>query len=110
MKKVEEKDYKFEMTNGSSLKAYIGTTYSKLVELLGPPTLPNPSGDEKVQKEWVVEFEGEYFTIYDWKTYNVDITINELDIWHIGGKVSANRFLDYLHEELEILEIRFNFT
>jgi hypothetical protein len=53
------------LTIGSSLKGYINATYSQLIELLGEPTYNEPSGDDKVQVEWVVSFEGDIFTIYD---------------------------------------------
>ena len=65
-----------------------GVTYRNLVELLGEPTFDEPSGDDKVQKEWVIEYGNEIFTVYDWKTYDVDYTVNELDSWSIGGKGS----------------------
>lgn len=88
-------------TVGSSLKGYINATYDELVDVLGEPTRNEPSGDEKTQVEWVVEFEGNIFTIYDWKTYSKDYTLNELDVFNVGGKVRAEDFIDYLERILQ---------
>lgn len=87
--------------SGSSLKGYLHTTYHKLVELLGEPTyLPKDSGDGKVNFEWVVKFNGEIFTIYDWKTYDPEYSMYELDRWNIGGKTYYGEFIDYIESKL----------
>ena len=55
---------------GTSLKDRLnGWTYKQLVQAFGPPTFPNPNGDNKIQKEWVFERieDGAIFTLYDWK-------------------------------------------
>ena len=83
-------------TQGISLKDYVKVTYDELVGVLGEPTFPEESGDSKVQVEWVVEYCGELFTIYDWKTYDRDYTINKLDNFHIGGKSYAGYLTEYL--------------
>jgi hypothetical protein len=76
-------------TNGThKIGELNGVFYSDLVDILGEPTFDEPSGDDKVQKEWVIEFKGDIFTIYDWKTFNEEYTTNELDRWSIGGKGS----------------------
>ena len=85
--------------NGSSLRGYISITYSQLVSILGEPTYPTESGDSKVQKEWAVEFEGNVFTIYDWKTFDEEYTMNELDEFHVGGKTDANDFIEALSDK-----------
>jgi hypothetical protein len=66
-------------------------TYYELVEVLGEPTYPNRSGDEKTQKEWVIEYtpfgEMHYiFRIYDWKTNSAWNTMTSLTTWSIGGE------------------------
>ena len=99
MIKVFKGNDNFE-ANGTSLSGYIKTTYNNLIEVLGPPTYDEASGDDKVQIEWVVEFEGNIFTIYDWKTYNREYTINELTDWHIGSKVNASKFINKLEKLL----------
>jgi len=87
-------------TNGSGLSGYINTTYNKLIEKLGKPTFDSPSGDNKVQVEWVIEFEGNLYTIYDYKTYSREYTENELDRFNVGSKVNASSFIDYLTKVL----------
>jgi hypothetical protein len=36
------------------------------------------------------------FTIYDWKTYDEQYTVEALDRWNIGGKMYAGYFLEEL--------------
>ena len=93
-------DYDVPNTDGTSLKGYVDATYEELVGLLGEPTFDEPSGDDKVQVEWVVEYMGEIFTIYDWKTYDRDYTLNKLDKFHIGGKSSATDIISFFNFEL----------
>ena len=57
--------------------------YNELVAAFGEPL--GPSGDGKVQAEWVVKFEnGIIATIYDWKQYGVPPC--EIVNWNIGGR------------------------
>ena len=95
--KVLSKEEAFN--KGTSFKGYINATYSQLLEVLGKPTYDEPSGDDKVQVEWVVEFEGDIFTIYDWKTYSREYTENELKTFNVGGNTSAFNFI----QEVETL-------
>lgn len=97
--KVYTKD-EHPQTSGS-LKDYVYTTYQQLVEVLGEPTYDKPSGDNKVQKEWVINYEGNNYTIYDWKTYDEEYTMNELDEWHIGGSGYAGDFVQELERMLK---------
>jgi hypothetical protein len=87
-------------TSMSSLKGHVKITYHELIKLLGEPTYSTESGDSKVQKEWVVEYEGEVFTIYDWKTFDLEYTMNELDEFHVGGKTYAGHFIKILEEQV----------
>ena len=83
--------------NGSSLKDYLSPVgYWDLKAVLGEPTFNTESGDGKVQKEWVVEHDGMVFTIYDWKTYDEQYTVEALDRWNIGGVMYAGYFLEEL--------------
>ena len=89
-------------TNGSSLSGNIYTTYSELVKFFGSPTYQEPSGDDKVQKEWVFEDEDKnIFTVYDWKTYDVNYTMNENQKWNVGSKVSAYNFIEWVERKLK---------
>lgn len=88
---LDEFDYFFETLpredagecSGTSLRGQWYTTYDRLVEVFGEPTLgPNDDGD-KVSCLWVIEFyDGEIATIYDWKTYETPVMPYS---WHIGG-------------------------
>ena len=68
---------------------------------LGEPTVIG-SGDDKVQYEWIMKFEGEIFTIYDWKTYDAEYTEYELDTWSVGGNGRSasmvNEFKNFIYE------------
>ena len=66
-----------------------------MLEILGEPTYDKPSGDGKVQVEWVVDFGGDIFTIYDWKTGSREFTKNELTKFNVGSISSA---LDFIQE------------
>ena len=85
----------------------MGPNYSQLVNFLGDPTFPNESSDGKVQKEWVVEFNDELFTIYDWKTYSAYETKNTLDSWSVGGTSYAGDFIDYIKVQIDKMELPF---
>jgi len=91
----------------SSLKGYIhNISYYELVEIFGEPTFqPEDSGDGKVNYEWVVPFkvkgkDKEYFTIYDWKTYDPEYTKEMYTRWHVGGKTGAIDFIDAVEQTL----------
>jgi hypothetical protein len=100
MKKVNSKDYSFKMTDGTSLSGLVTANYNQLVELFGEPTLSEPSGDNKVQKEWVVEYKDKFYTIYDWKTYDLEFTMNETFKWHVGSLGNAGEFITKLNKKL----------
>jgi hypothetical protein len=89
------------VTNGSSHKGYINATYSQLIETLGEPTYDEPSGDDKVQVRWVVEFNDEIFTIYDWKTFSREYTENKLTRFNVGGTTYARDFTDKIESLLK---------
>ena len=98
--KVYKKGEDSNLSTGTSLKGYVYATYQKLVECLGEPTYDTPSGDDKVQKQWVIKYAENIYTIYDWKTYDVEYTINNLDEWHIGGSSYASDFIEELEKIL----------
>ena len=101
MKVIRDLELACDISTGTSLSGYIDITYKQLVETLGEPTFDDASGDDKVQKEWVVEFEGNIYTIYDWKTYDVDYTMNELDKFNVGSKGNARKFIESLTKEIK---------
>ena len=107
LEKLDKEDAGYKAT-GTSLKGYLhNTTYAQLVEAFGQPTFnPEDSGDGKVNFEWVFEFNGEVFTLYDWKTYDVQYTINELTTWNIGGKTYYGDFSNYIEEVLNSKQVQ----
>jgi hypothetical protein len=98
--KVFKYDEDFDVV-GTSLSGYIQANYRQLVKALGEPTWDEASSDDKVQIEWVCEFEGNLFTIYDYKTYDREYTMNELDEFHIGSKVAADDFIKMLEVKIK---------
>lgn len=76
---------------GTSLKGYLtGVNYNDLVKAFGEPTYPTPSGDGKVQKEWVFNWKENVYTLYDWHTNNPEYTMTKLDKWNVGSKSGAD--------------------
>ena len=64
------------------MTSYVGevvTTYARLVEVFGQPHF---TGGDKVNSEWIIDFNGDIATIYDWK---MPETPTDDYNWHIGG-------------------------
>ena len=76
--------------------------YNELVKLLGNPTFSIQSLDEKVQVEWVMRINGHTVTIYDYKTYDREYTINKLTVWSVGGDdwETCDELVNMIHENL----------
>jgi len=102
MSKLTKRTREDGFVSGTSFKGYLhNTRYSDLVEAFGEPTWgPDDCGDGKVHFEWNFDFDGEVFTLYDWKTYDIEYTINELTTWNIGGKSYYGEFSDHIEEIL----------
>jgi len=94
-----KKEYKTDMDKFNDLKTvkypggsfYNSTfmcSYEDLVEILGKPG--KASSDNKCQYTWSRSFEYDHetikFEVYDWKEYNIDLKVQPLVRWHIGGK------------------------
>ena len=86
VKVIHNKQEAYRLTNGTFRVGEINRTYMDLVTGLGIPTFDEPSGDDKVQVEWVCVYKGNVFTIYDWKTYDREFTEWELNVFNIGSK------------------------
>lgn len=68
---------------GTCLQGYIHTSFDRLVETFGEPTITD-SGDGKTRVEWRLKFsDGTIATIYDWKEHQPLEAVSE---WHIGGE------------------------
>jgi len=100
MKTLRDQFFASNQTCGTSLKGYTAATYKQLVTVLGEPTFNTPSGDDKTQVEWVVKYRNNYFTVYDWKTYDREYTLNELSVFHVGSKVDALSFINALENKI----------
>jgi len=87
----------------TSLQGYLNLNYDEIVSIFGEPSSKFPSGDFKVDWEWILEIDNEIITIYNYKdgpSYERDISITSNDIksWHIGGK--NQKVLKILEKEI----------
>ena len=101
---IRNKDKGRQLMSGTSLKDRLnGWTYKQLVQAFGNPTFDTPSGDNKIQKEWVFErkSDGVGFTLYDWKTGNENYTTTINQTWNVGGKGYAGEFVTDLLKHLK---------
>jgi len=93
METIRNQKEALELSNGTYKIGEInGLRYYELVEILGEPSIKEESFDGKIQVEWIVEYQGSIFTIYDWKTFDREYTFEKLRSWSIGG-VAENVFL-----------------
>ena len=73
---VREKDVNLNGTH--KVGSLWRVTYSELLEAFGKPLYgPENSADGKVNYEWVFEYNGENFRVYDWKTYDEEYTMTQ---------------------------------
>jgi len=84
--------------DGTSLKGGVMASYSQMVKALGEPTFSEQSGDGKGRVEWIVRFDDDIFTAYDWMNYENSPADNPNKVinWHIGGHRSAFDFIERL--------------
>lgn len=92
--------------NGTYLVGHLeDVNFMDLVAGLGEPTFDDPSGDDKVQVEWVCKFNGKLFTIYDWKTYDREFTEHSLTKFNVGGKdvsgLEVQEFIEFVKGQIE---------
>lgn len=102
--KITNKERALQLVGGTHLKdRLVGFNYKQLVAAFGEPTFSDGSGDGKVQKEWVFirAEDGSVFTIYDWKTYDEEFTMNMNQTWNVGGKVYAGEFVTDIISQLK---------
>jgi len=104
-------------TSGSSLQGYINESYYTLIDVFGEPTHSTPSGDGKVNTEWVLRFkviekdatdpddwEIIHATIYDWKEEGPETARQATKYrWHVGGK-------DYMADDVVTKAIQEHFS
>tara|TARA_B100001564_G_C20440761_1_gene578854 strand:+ start:393 stop:716 length:324 start_codon:yes stop_codon:yes gene_type:complete len=95
--------------NGTNLQGYVNTTYDKIVEAFGEPTMTEASPYEKVNVQWSMEFKIPFTddtgiedfnsviaTIYNWKVGYIPMDKYE---WHIGG--FSNDAVEYVNKVLD---------
>jgi len=92
--------------SGTYLVGYLeDVNFMDLVTGLGESTFDDPSGDDKVQVEWVCKFNGKLFTIYDWKTYDREFTEHSLTKFNVGGKgvsgLEVQEFIEFVKGQIE---------
>lgn len=83
-----------------------GVHYNDIVNVLGEPTYPHPSGDEKVQKEWTMLYTDEdgnevLFYLYDYKTFSEWETTQYLTDWSVGGLRDHSSVLNEIMEAMK---------
>ena len=104
---INDKKQARKATFMSAFRTNLGgmVSYRDLVDTFGEPTFtPEDSGDGKVNYEWTFYFDGDYFTIYDWKTYSPEYTRAQYTNWHVGGKAGVLETDGFVRSVLE--EIR----
>lgn len=74
--------------NETSYQDEINASYEEIVKVFGKPN--GIADGYKTDVEWIGEFYGKVFTIYNWKdgkNYNGDtgLEIEEITEWHIGS-------------------------
>jgi len=104
---ITDKREALNLTNGTSLRSkLIGITYDDLESIFGEPVFKPGDGDSSVNFEWVVEYDGDIFTIYDWKYPDANYVKDELGhdggiSFHVGGKTYAGDFEDWIDNAKE---------
>ncbi len=88
---------------GTSLMGYLRADINDIIKVLGEPD-SEPSGDSKVDWEWIYKLDNEVVTIYNYKdgpSYlkNPNITIDKIEDWHIGG--NSRRAVDLVRDLFE---------
>ena len=73
----------------TALSTYVSATYDELLQVLGQPTYDLNDGLDKSNFEWVIEFAGHFFTIYDWKC-SASYSVQERNLWHLGAQWRNN--------------------
>jgi hypothetical protein len=102
--KITNTESALNLLGGTSLKdRLVGFNYKQLVAAFGEPTFSTPSGDGKVQKEWVFQrvSDGTIFTVYDWKTFDDSFTTTMNQTWNVGSEVYAGEFVTDMIAELK---------
>ena len=68
------------------LASLYNVRYIDLVDALGEPTLPNKTPDNKTQVCWVLEYDNNLYTIYDYRMSDIEFVLKHNKMWSIGGR------------------------
>ena len=105
MLKTDRVNMNVQGSSGSSLQETIDVAYAVLVDLFGEPN--RETDGYKVDAEWQLEFDGEYLTIYNYKTGKNYLgaegdAVEFITDWHIGGndKEKATEFVQFIKDEM----------
>ena len=115
--KLTEFDYTLDelfkfITGTYKIATLQNATYDDIVRYFGEPSIyynTMNTRDGKVHVEWIFEYNGQPFTIYDWKTFDRDYTLQQLDRWSIGGKQPDPEFFNALQNEFSPKSITINY-
>ena len=105
LKVIRNEQEALQAMSGTFRVGEINRMYRDLVTGLGEPTFDTPSGDDKIQVEWVCKFKGNVFTIYDWKTYDREFTEWKLREFNVGSKTARGyevaEFVDAVRKQID---------
>jgi hypothetical protein len=73
-------------TNGTSFHdVTFEASINQLIGIFGEPTIQDNTGRDKCNFDWSLQtFNGDVFTVYDWKEYR-KLEMDEIIEWHIGA-------------------------
>lgn len=108
---IIDKEEAIQLVGGSSFKSYLDNiTYKDLIHILGEPVMdlskwPRTLGTDTFF-EWVIEFDGRVYVIYDWKTFDLNYTKRYLRHWHVGSHdYPIKEFYEWFEMRLKELRI-----
>tara|TARA_B100001123_G_C15077591_1_gene934295 strand:- start:200 stop:544 length:345 start_codon:yes stop_codon:yes gene_type:complete len=86
---IQKSDSDFPGGNYSYHGITVKASPNDLIGIFGEPNYVTNTGRDKVNFEWVLEFEDDkekvFVYLYDWKYYR-PLGMDELVEWHIGGE------------------------
>ena len=77
------------------------TDYATLVDVFGSPNIPSEHLDYRMNNEWLFEFRGEFFYIYDWC---VGFRASRWDVinWNVGGSTDPTDFISWVRDQIAL--------
>lgn len=86
-----------------SLKGYVYANYEDLIRIFGEPAFIG-GPENKINFEWAINYKGDIFSLYDWKT-SIEWSKSQPDYkWHVGGLVDASEFILAVKVRIELLK------